>query len=106
MGHPFTLTEVYAHIHREESRRRVMSLAPSIEKAALVSSSFRGGHGNSLGRGYGGRSTHLSDDRDFLKCEHCGHYRHTKDQCWDLHGRPLDLAPRTYLIRTYIRFEK
>lgn len=95
MGHLLTLTEVYTHIHCKESRHEVMSLAPSIEKAALVSSSFRSGRGNSLRRGHGSKSTNLSDDRDRLKCEHCGRHRHTKDQCWDLHERPLDLAPRT-----------
>lgn len=87
MGHPLTLTELYAHIHREESRRGVTSLAPSIEKAALILSSFKGGRG--------GIFVHLSDDCDHLKCEHCDHHRHTKDQCWDLHGRPPDLASCT-----------
>lgn len=61
-----------------------------IEKTALVSSSSRGGHG-SHGRG---KSTHLSDDRDRLNCEHCGCFKHTKDQCWDLHGLPPDLTSR------------
>lgn len=95
MGHPLTLIEVYAHIHYEESRRGVMSLTPFIEKVALILSSFRGSRGNFLGRGRGGRSAHLSNDRDRLKCEHCGRHRHTKDQCWDLYGCHLDLASRT-----------
>lgn len=69
-----------------------MSLAPSIEKSALVSSSSRGGRGNFMGHGRGGRSAHLSEDRDSLKYEHCNRFRHTKDQCWDLHGRPPDLT--------------
>lgn len=82
-----TLNEVDAHVDREEGQRGVMIPVPSIEKFALVSNSSRGGRG--------GRSTYSSDDRDRLKCEHCGHFRHTNDQCWDLHGRLLDLAPRS-----------
>lgn len=32
-----------------------------------------------------------TDDNDKLKCKHCGRYRHTKKQCWELHGRLNDL---------------
>lgn len=92
LGHPLTLNKVYVHIQREEGRRGVMNLAPSIEKSALVSSLSRGGRGNFMGRGRGGRPTHLFEDCDRLKCEHCGRFRHIKDQCWDLHGCPPDLA--------------
>lgn len=75
MGHPLTLNEVYAHIHHEEGRREVMTPASSTKKSALVLSSSRGGRGNFMGCGRGGRGT--SDDRDRLKCEHCGHFKHT-----------------------------
>lgn len=93
MALPLTLNEVYAHVHREEGRRGVMNPASSIKKSTLVSSSSKGGRGSFMGRGRN-RSTYLSDDRDRLKCEHRGRFRYTKDQCWDLHGRPPDLAPR------------
>jgi len=94
MGHPLTLNEVYAHIHRE-GRRGIMTPVPSIKKSTLVSSMSRGGCGSSMDCGRGGRSTYSFDDRDRLKCEHCGCFRHTKDECWDLHGRPPDVAPRS-----------
>lgn len=42
-----SLVEVYAYVHREERRRGVMSLAPSIEKSTFVSSSSIGGRGGS-----------------------------------------------------------
>lgn len=92
MGHPLNLNEVYAHIHHEEGRCGVMTPTSSIEKSALVSSSSRGGRGSFMGNGRGCRSTYSSDDRDRLKYEQCGCFKHTKDQCWDLHGRPPNLA--------------
>lgn len=95
MTHPLTLNEVYAYVHREESRRGVMNPTPSIEKSALVSSSSRGDRGGFIGRGRGSKSSYLSDDRDRLKCEHCGRSRHTNDQCWDLYRRPPDLISRS-----------
>lgn len=93
MGHPLTLNEVYAHVHYEEGQHGVMIPIPSVEKSALVSSSSRGCRGSFMGRDRCGRSTYSSNDRDRLKCEHCGHFRHIKDQCWDLHGYPPDLTP-------------
>lgn len=78
MGHALTLNEVYVHIHRE-GRRSIMTLTHSIEKSTLVSRTFRGGRGSSMGHGRGGRSTYSHDDRDRLKYEHCGRFRHTKD---------------------------
>lgn len=30
----------------------------------------------------------ISNDKYWFKCEHCGRLRPTKDECWDLHGRP------------------
>lgn len=32
----------------------------------------------------------MFDDRDKLKCDYCGHSRHTKDQCWDVHEHPTN----------------
>lgn len=95
IGHSLTLNEIYALVRHEERRRGVMILAPSIRKYALVSSSSRGGCGSSIGQGHGGQSTFVSDDRDHLKCEHRRNFRHTKDQYWDLHRHPHDLAPRS-----------
>lgn len=90
-----SLNVVYAHIHREEDKRGVINVPSAVEKSTFISTSSRGGCGSSPTRGCGGRfSTY--DDRDCLKCEHCGWSRHTKDQCWDLYGCPQDLPPRPY----------
>lgn len=82
-----SLNEVYAYIHREEGHQGVMNVS-SFEKSALISTSNRGDHGVNNGRGRGGRMPFTSDDQDRLKCNHCDRWRHTKDQCWDLHGQP------------------
>lgn len=74
MAIPITLNEVYAYVHREEGRREVMNPAPSIEKSTLISSSSNGHRGSFMRRGHSGRSTPLFDDRNRLKCEHCGQF--------------------------------
>lgn len=73
-----SVNEVYAHIHREESRKGVMNPSSAIEKPAFISTSNRGERGGTSTRS---RDRHFgtSDDRDHLKCEHCGRFRHTKD---------------------------
>lgn len=86
-----SLDEVYTHIHRDDRHRGVINNSPFIEKLALVSISTRGGNS---GHGRGGRSNFHFDDRDRLKCEHCGRFSHTKKQCWDLHECLLDLLSR------------
>lgn len=73
-----------------------MNLPSSIEKSTLVSTTTRGGRGGNSWRGCGGRQNFTFDERDRLKCKHCGRSRHTKEQCWDLHGRSLDLPPRLF----------
>lgn len=81
-----SLNEVYAHIHRDDKCQGVMNLPSSIEKSTLVSTTTRGGRGGNSWRGCGGRQNLTFDERDRLKCKHCGRFRHTKEQCWDLHG--------------------
>lgn len=88
-----SLNEVYAHIHRDDRRRGVMNLSLT-EKSTPMPTSIRGGRGGNFGRSHGGRQNFTSNDRDRLNCEHCGLSRHTKEQCCDLHRRPLDLPPR------------
>lgn len=72
-----------------------MNISSIVEKSAFVSSSSQGGRGGSAFRGHGGRLGTSLDDRDRLKCEHCGRPTHPKDQCWDLHGHPWDLPPHS-----------
>lgn len=62
-----------------------MNLISTVEKAALLSNSTQGSSG--------GRLSNSIDDKDRLKCEHCGRSRHSKDQCWDLHEHPPNLNP-------------
>lgn len=91
-----SLNEVYTHIHHDDRCQVVMNPSPSIEKSAFVSTSTRGGRGGNSWCGHGGRQSFTSNDKDRLKCEHCGRSRHTKEQCWNLHGRPTDLPPRPF----------
>lgn len=81
------LDEVFSYLSQEEDRRNLMtqSSQPIIDRSALVSSIQRGGRGSFRGRDHG---VSPYDDKDKLKCEHCGPSRHTKETCWDLHGRP------------------
>ena len=46
----------------------------------------RGTHG--VGRGYGQPYT----DCDKPYCTHCGRYRHTREMCWELNGKPRNVS--------------
>lgn len=91
-----SLNEVYVHVHREERHHGVMNLSPIFKKYALIFTSIKGSKGKNSWHGRGGRSMPSSEDMDKLKCEHCGQYRHTKEQCWELHGHPHDLPTRGF----------
>lgn len=64
MVHSLTLNEVHAYIHEEKCK--------VVEKSAIVSKTTIGDRGGFPGRGHGGRLTSTLDDRDRLKCDHCG----------------------------------
>eukprot|EP00268_Persea_americana_P031529 TRINITY_DN30740_c0_g2_i2.p1 TRINITY_DN30740_c0_g2~~TRINITY_DN30740_c0_g2_i2.p1 ORF type:complete len:160 (+),score=29.43 TRINITY_DN30740_c0_g2_i2:785-1264(+) len=49
----------------------------------------RGGPPPNVGRGYSGQP---NSNRDKPFCTHCGRYRHTCENCWDLHGRPGNVS--------------
>lgn len=80
------LDEVFSYLAQEEDHHNLMTQPQQevIDRLTLVSSSQNGGRGFFCGRGGGGRS--LLDDRDKLKCEHCGRTIYTKETYWDLHG--------------------
>lgn len=88
---PFSsLNEVYSYVQEEEDRRHAMlnpPPPPSFEKSTFISSTQHGGRGGFRGRGSSrgsfsdGRGGFSGDDRDKLKCEHCGHFRYIKDTC-------------------------
>lgn len=96
-NHFLSLSEVYSYMQEDDGHQHAMLSSPppsSIEKSAFISSTQRGDRGGSHGRGGGGRGSFQDgrgsfsgDERDKLKCEHYGRFRHTKDNCWDLHGR-------------------
>jgi hypothetical protein len=50
----------------------------------------RGGHGFRCGHDSQGGGQPSSCEP--LKCTHCGHSNHSKDFCWDLHGKPSGFA--------------
>lgn len=50
------------------------------ERSALASMSQKGSQGGGKKIGKGSIST---EDKDKLKCEHCGRSRHTKETCWE-----------------------
>lgn len=86
-----TLSKVYTHLHREERHCSAMLQAPRIEQFVLVSSS-QGGRRSGSGGGKGkGRTNFLSNDHDKLKCEQSSHFFHTKENSWDLYGKPPPL---------------
>ncbi|KZV41971.1 hypothetical protein F511_19017 [Dorcoceras hygrometricum] len=95
-----SLSEVFAEVRREESRRRVMlkdksstvpevsaliSGNPATEAPALVS--------HNLGR-FATHQSRPGPKGEGVKCEYCSKPNHTKETCWDLHGKPLNWKPR------------
>ncbi|XP_078170329.1 uncharacterized protein LOC144564596 [Carex rostrata] len=80
---------VYYAVQREETRKRMMEV--SVGEAEKVGMVAEYGPMRGRGRGFnqGGRGRgRSSSDRDKLKCSHCGKMRHTKEECWDIVGRP------------------
>jgi Integrase core domain/GAG-pre-integrase domain/gag-polypeptide of LTR copia-type len=80
---------VYYVVQREETRRKMMEMSVGgDEKMRMIAEigpmKDRGRSSHQGGRGRG----RTSIDRDKLKCSHCGRQRHTKDECWDIIGRP------------------
>lgn len=80
---------MFSYLAQEEDRCNLMTQPqqPIIDQSALVSSSC-GGRGSYHSHGGVSRGGVSQDNRDKLKCEHCGCSRHTKEMYWDLHGRP------------------
>ncbi|XP_054821301.1 uncharacterized protein LOC129320121 [Prosopis cineraria] len=83
--------DAFAEVRREASRRKVMlpgisSTLPSSEVSALVSRQSDQGQKESRGK---------------VVCEHCRKTGHSKDKCWDLHGKPPDWKPRKGKSRGY-----
>jgi hypothetical protein len=96
---PFpTIEQAYAHVRREAVRQTVMSNnGPSDNPGAILASKgFKPGHSTpgpnrslSLANGKAGTASkpHASSS-DGTKCSHCGNLKHTRDNCFKLHGYP------------------
>ena len=79
------IDEVFSEVRREEYRRKVMFgevLTPVTENSALVVQ-------DSTKRG----NFRPPAKRSQAWCDHCQKSYHTKDKCWDLHGKPANWVP-------------
>ena len=73
------LREVFSEVRREESRRKFMlgniAPTPDIENSALAAR---------------GNQTRPLQKKNRPWCDHCRKLGHTKETCWDIHGKPPD----------------
>ncbi|KAK4254159.1 hypothetical protein QN277_020331 [Acacia crassicarpa] len=76
-----SVREAYSILRNEEDRRKSMlqnhSAVATPEVSALTA-----------------RSSNPRGSKNQLFCDHCKRSGHTKDTCWDLHGKPADWKPR------------
>ncbi|KAI4345962.1 hypothetical protein L6164_013045 [Bauhinia variegata] len=97
--------EVFSEVRREASRRKIMlqeaSLVLTSDSSALFSRS------NGTGKGQKGKVIcehckkpgHSKDvcweiHGKIVICDYCKKPGHNKDACWDIHGKPEDWKPR------------
>ena len=82
---PSSVREVFNYIQTEESRRKAMPIKPEpevglSERSALTTQQWNRNVPSKEGK---------QDLKSHLKCDHCGRARHTRETCWNLHGRPV-----------------
>ncbi|KDO60879.1 hypothetical protein CISIN_1g045100mg, partial [Citrus sinensis] len=82
-----TLRESFAEVRREESRKRVM-MNPSSQDTPSLEARGSALEANKQDDG------HVSQSRDKVWCDYCKKPYHTRETCWDLHGKPPDWKPR------------
>ncbi|RVW16202.1 hypothetical protein CK203_074282 [Vitis vinifera] len=86
-----SIGEVFSEVRREESRRNVMlgkkGPGVAIEGSALVTT----------GGGYNKAATFQckSDERPRVWCDFCNKPRHTRENCWKIHGKPANWKGKT-----------
>ena len=86
-----SIREVFSEVRREESRRNVMlgkkGLGVAIEGSALVTT----------GGGYNKAVVFLrkSNERPRVWCDFCNKPRHTRENCWKIHGKPANWKGKT-----------
>ncbi|KAH9716025.1 protein kinase domain-containing protein [Citrus sinensis] len=85
-----SIREVFSEVRREEGRRKVM-LGEKTTSAPEVSALMTGtNHHNSP---YQARQNKKGEN---VWCDHCHKPRHTRETCWDLHGKPPNWKPRNF----------
>ncbi|RVW65751.1 hypothetical protein CK203_057721 [Vitis vinifera] len=86
-----SIGEVFSEVRREESRRNVMlgkkGPGVAIEGSALVTT----------GGGYNKAAAfqRKSDERPRVWCDFCNKPRHTRENCWKIHGKPANWKGKT-----------
>ncbi|KAJ9547058.1 hypothetical protein OSB04_019601 [Centaurea solstitialis] len=83
-----SLNEAISLVRAKESRRGIMLESPSTENSALLTSNKT--HGLVLDKAVTQKANRFNGqkDREELWCTYCKKPRHTKEQCWRLHGKP------------------
>ncbi|KAJ9689184.1 hypothetical protein PVL29_014710 [Vitis rotundifolia] len=86
-----SIGKVFSEVRREESRRNVMlgkkGPGVAIEGSALVTT----------GGGYNKAATfqRKSNERPWVWCDFCNKPRHTRENCWKIHGKPANWKGKT-----------
>ncbi|XP_010263164.1 PREDICTED: uncharacterized protein LOC104601508 [Nelumbo nucifera] len=96
--HPFpTIEQAYAHVRREAIRQRVMITDNNIEtpRAVLASRGVKTEQPTPSSTGSlplsnekSGTSSKSQTSFGGTKCSHCGNLKHTREDCFKLHGYP------------------
>eukprot|EP00257_Ricinus_communis_P028206 XP_025015620.1 uncharacterized protein LOC112536923 [Ricinus communis] len=77
-----SIGEVFAEVRREESRRLVMlgkkGSNSSTENSALAAAESYA------------RRVKKFDEKPRVWCDHCNKPKHTRENCWKLHGKPAN----------------
>ena len=80
------ISEVFAEVRREESRRHVMLgkkiNGGAVESFALNVAEFSTNKATTYQRGPG--------EKPRVWCDHCNKPRHTRETCWKIHGKPAN----------------
>jgi hypothetical protein len=89
--HPFpTVEEAYAHVRREALRQVVMNAGDHEPPpgAVLASRGLKLGFSGPVPQHTGKFASKTRSSSDSLKCSHCGNMKHTRENCFQLHGYP------------------
>ena len=82
-----SIAEVFAEVRREESRRHVMLGTKTQSGLVETSALFVSEAAANKAHGFQPKS----GDRPRVWCDYCNKPRHTRENCWKLHGKPAHL---------------